>query len=342
MDLTFCAYNMEWMKDLFRRDGTPKRSDDPDPEDRNNGQRSEFLAAVVKAINPDVLCIVEGPDTLADGSKTASQQLERWRDLHNLDPDYEAVHGDPSGGQQELCALFRKTKLKLVYDPERNARRNPFGEPFLVDTLDSLIKEHYKHYRPPLELSVRPPGTGGAELAKIIVAHAKSKGIFDLVDLARFEQLSEKNTRKLFAECYSIRERCDQWMEQNPNQKVIVCGDINDGFGLDYYENRFARSAVEILLGNVWEPDKILRHVLPKPKLNRYGWFPSSSRYKDRVTGDEFNVLIDHILVSHNIQVRSAQVWNPYADDAPAHVKGLKNPLTRGSDHFPISAAITL
>ncbi|HEX2230406.1 MAG TPA: hypothetical protein VHM64_25020, partial [Candidatus Binatia bacterium] len=134
MDLTFCAYNMEWMKDLFRSDGTPKRSDDPDPEDRKYGQRSEFLAAVVKAINPDILCISEGPDTLADGSKTASQQLERWRDLHNLDPDYEAVHGDPSGGQQELCALFRKAKLKLVYDPERNARRNPFSEPFLVDT----------------------------------------------------------------------------------------------------------------------------------------------------------------------------------------------------------------
>lgn len=346
MDLKIATYNMEWMKDLFQRDGTPKRADDPDPAIRKAGERSAALATVVKAIDPDVLCIVEGPDTLKDGSKTASSQLLAWCAVHGLSSDYAAVHGFPSGGQQELCALFKRSKVQLVHDPERNGRRHPFTEPFLVDTLDALIKEQYAHYRPPLELSVRTPatseGTGNHEVARIIVAHAKSKGIFDLVDLARFEQLSERNRRKLFAECYSIRERCDQWLEANPAQKLIVCGDINDGFGADYYENRFARSAVEILLGDVWEPTKILRHVLPRPKLNAYGWSPASSRYEDRLTGDQFNVLIDHLLVSQNVLVQQAQVWNPYADGAAPEVKALRDDLTKAADHFPVAALLTL
>ena len=108
---------------------------------------------------------------------------------------------------------------------------------------------------------------------------------------------------KLFAECFSVRERCDQWLDKDPSLKLIVAGDVNDGFGLDYYEQRFRRSAVEILLGTVWEPDKILRHVLPKPKLNTYGWSPSSSRYKDRLTEDMFNVLIDHVLASKSVKL---------------------------------------
>ncbi len=342
MELKLAVYNVEWMKDLFYSDGTPKRADAADREDRTAGERSAKLATVVKAIDPDILCIVEGPDTLKDQSKTASQQLLAWRDLHGLDPDYGAVHGIPSGGQQEMCAMFRQSKVKLVHDPEKNAKKNPFDKPFLVDTLESLIKEQYAHYRPPLELSVRDPGVGGSERARIIVAHTKSKGIFDLVDMARFEQLSERNRRKLYAECYSIRERCDQWLDDKPDQKIIVCGDINDGFGLDYYENRFSRSAVEILLGEVWQPAKILKHVLPRPKLNRYGWYPSSSRFQDRITGDQFNVLIDHILVSQNIPTQNAVVWNPYASNAPANVKALKQELSTASDHFPVSVEITL
>lgn len=340
MKLKLAIYNMEWMKDLFFRDGTPKLANQGSAEDRKQGKRSALLASVVQAIDADVLCIVEGPDTLADGSKTASAQLEAWRNLHGLDADYAAVHGIPSGGQQELCALFKKSKLNLVHDPERRAPKHPFDTPFLVDTTDTLIKEQYKHYRPPLELSLQESGGGGAELARLIVVHAKSKGIFDSVDLARFEQLSERNRRKLYGECFSVRERCDQWFDEQPGRRIIVTGDINDGFGLDYYEQRFSRSAVETLLGNVWEPDKIMRHVLPRPKLGRYGWNPSSSRYQDRITGDYFNVLIDHILVSQSVTVENARVWNPFPKGAPDDVKAMKLALKDASDHFPVSAQI--
>lgn len=327
------------MKDLFRSDGTPISVDNAEGDDIALAERSALLAEVVRTIDPDVLCITEGPNTLADGSKTARQQLEAWSELHGLHDDYLGADGIPSGGQQELCALYRSSKVDLVHIPEREARRNPFQKPFLVDTLDSLIKEQYKHYRPPFEISMRKPGEE-TELGRIIIAHAKSKGIFDLVDMARFEQLSERNRRKLLAECLSIRERCDQWLDENPDLKLVVCGDINDGFGLDYFEGRFSRSAVDMLLGDVWEPEKVLRHVLPRPKLTKYGWKPWSSDYKDRLTGDKFNVLIDHILVSASLSPVNGMVWNPVGRDSPPEANAIKSQLLGASDHFPVSVEL--
>ena len=88
-------------------------------------------------------------------------------------------------------------------------------------------------------------------MARIIVEYAKSKDIFDNVDFARFEQISERNRKKLYGERLSIRARCDQWLKYHSDMNIIVMGDINDGFGMDYYEQRFRRSAVDTLLGNV-------------------------------------------------------------------------------------------
>ena len=341
MKFKLAVYNMEWMKNLFFKDGTPKGDNALDSEDRKDAERSKQLAKVVNAINPDLLCIVEGPDTLKDGSKTASKQLEAWCQQHGLGSDYCGVHGFASGGQQELCALFRKSKMHCEHAPEQDKKKNPFNADFFVDTTDSLIKERHKHYRPPFEISVKK-NEDGKELMRVIVAHCKSKGVFDSVDLARFEQISERNRRKLYAECLSIRERCDQWLKADPDLKLAVVGDINDGFGFDYYEQRFSRSAVETLLGNVWAPNRILRHVLPRPKLGKYGWNPSSSSFRDVVTENRVNVLIDHILVSQSVKFSKAIVWNPFLKDAPKAVKRLKPALRDASDHFPISVEVKI
>jgi predicted extracellular nuclease len=332
---------MEWMKRLFYTDGTPKTKNDTGSANKKEGLRSEQLATVVKAIDPDILCIVEGPDTLASGEKTASQQLMNWCALHDLN-EYDAVHGITSGGQQELCAIYKRDKVKLIHDPVTDKTKNPFDEAFYVDTIDSLIKEEYTHYRPPFEISVRDVNENALELAKIIVAHTKSKGIFDSVDMARYEQLSERNRRKLYAECYSIRERVDQWMDGYPDRKIIVCGDINDGSGMDFYEHRYSKSAMEILLGNIWHPEKILRHVLSKPKIGKYGWSPSSSKYKDAITKNTFTVLIDHILVSQNLEFDNSLVWNPNDSKAPQFVKDIKKELKAASDHFPVTVELTI
>jgi endonuclease/exonuclease/phosphatase family metal-dependent hydrolase len=339
MKLNIAVYNMEWMVRLFDQDGKLKT-------DSESLARAGDLAEVVKKIDPDILGVVEGPDTTKNANKTASEQIKAWAHHFGLAADYKAVHGFPSRGRQELCALYKSSKVSVSHRPTKAKNKNPFNQPFFVDTNEELIKEYYEHYRPPLELSVKP-AAGGDELARIIVAHAKSKGIFDRVDFARYELLSERNRRKLFAECASIRERCDQWLADKPERHVIVMGDINDGFGKDYYEQRFTRSAVEILLGDVWYPELILKSIIKdKPKIGKYGWTPSTSRFTDTVTDDQLNVLIDHILVSQGIKIQDFTVWNPYLKQATAEkdaeVKALKERLQSASDHFPVSAILEL
>ena len=337
MIIRIAVYNMEWMKDLFKQDGSVKTTG-------SDGKRSTELAQVVKAMDPDILGIVEGPDTTVSGTKSTTKQINAWAKHHGLNPSYKTVHGFVSGGQQELCALYKSDKVTLSHKPTKAISKHPFDEAFLVDTTDTLIKEHYKHYRPPLELSLKP--VGGDEVARIIIAHAKSKGIFDRVDMARFVQVSERNRKKLFAECLSIRERVDQWLIEEPNRHVIVMGDINDGFGMDFYERRFARSAVDFLLGDVWHPERILKHVLPQPKLGKYGWTPSTSRFTDKGTGDTVNVLIDHILVSQRVKVKDYIVWNPYFDHKDdtknAKVDAVGHTLKTASDHFPVSVVLEI
>jgi hypothetical protein len=328
MILRIAVYNMEWMRDLFEPDGTPTTTG-------AEGARSQLLADIVKALQVDFLGVVEGPDTLVSGLKTSSGQLLAWANEFIPGHTFSAVHGFPSSGQQELGALFDHTKLKVLFTPEtRDGER--FNEPFLMDTTNRMIKEQYRHYRPPLELSIL--GLDDQFLFRVIIAHTKSKGIFDKVDYARFEQLSQRDRLRLFGECMHIRERCDQYLAKG--QQVIVMGDINDGFELDFYENKFSKSAVEILLGDVWKPEWILKSVLPKPKLNAYGWTPYSGKYRDRITGDEFNVLIDHILVSKGIKALKGQVWNPFLEKDDPVIQGLKTGLPRAADHYPILAEI--
>lgn len=339
MELKLAVYNMEWMVKLFDKHGNLKT-------DVESLERAEHLAEVVRNIDPDILGIVEGPDTTKDGSKMASEQIKEWADYFGLDADYQSIHGYPSRGRQEICVLFKGSKVHVTHKPTESKKKNPFNEPFLIDTNEELIKEHYEHWRPPLELAVKL-ASGGDEIARIIIAHAKSKGIFDRVDYGRFEQLSKRNRRKLFAECSSIRKRCDQWLTDKPERHVIVMGDINDGFGKDYYEQRFSRSAVEILLGDVWHPEFILKSVIKdKPKIGKYGWTPSTSRFTDTVTNDTLNVLIDHILVSQGVTVLDTTVWNPYMDHKPEEkdqrVKALKSHLKVASDHFPVSVTLQL
>ena len=339
MKLDIAVYNVEWMMRLFDNEGQLKT-------DSESMQRAEQLATVVGTIDADIIGIVEGPDTTVSGTKSAAAQLELWAGHFGLDNSYRGVQGFPSSGRQELCALYKSSIVEVTHKPTRAQNKHPFDQPFEADTNEALVKELYEHYRPPLELSVKSVADG-TEVARMIVAHSKSKGIFDRVDFARYEQLSERNRKKLIAECLSIRERCDQWLDADPERAVIVMGDINDGFGKDYYEQRFSRSAVEILLGDVWYPDKILQSVIPeKPKLGKYGWTPSTSRYTDVMTNHTLNVLIDHILVSRQVQVLDTTVWSPYLDHKPQakedQVNAIKTELKAASDHFPVSVEVEL
>ena len=133
-------------------------------------------------------------------------------------------------------------------------------------------------------------------------------------------------------------------MTDNIKRNVVVMGDINDGAGMDYYERRFSRSAVELLMGDPWEQDLQMKNVLPKPKLGSKGWIPYSSDFRDTLTEFRVNVLIDHMLVSRNVKVSNAKVWNPHlkSNSSDAGIQSVKSELDSASDHYPVMATLEM
>jgi endonuclease/exonuclease/phosphatase family metal-dependent hydrolase len=64
------------------------------------------------------------------------------------------------------------------------------------------------------------------------------------------------------------------------------------------------------------------------------------------VTNDTQNLLIDHILVSRQVQVEDVTIWKPYLDHEPANkdqaVTAIRDALKEASGHYPASARVDL
>lgn len=339
MSIKICSYNIEWFDHFFDKDNQIKPFDSRSKKDKEMKERLECLITAFQHLNADLYGITEAPNTTTTtGHQSAVDKFRSFMDYAGIS-GYDFAFGYPSPGRQEIIAVYKTEKLEVSHDPggSNGSKSNPkFDGEFFFDTDEDRIKEVYKMYRPPLEVEVKVKDT--ADQFNLIVVHAKSKGIFSSSDLLRLDRENQRNRRKLFAECQWVRNRVDEWL--SGGKKVIVMGDLNDGPGMDYYEFQFGKSAVEIIMGDIFDPDKVLRSYMGRPKWGNFGWSPSTTRFYDKITGDPINAIIDHILMSKDVAyvADSYKVLNPYEQ------KGLpddfKNALKKASDHFPVVAEI--
>lgn len=328
MAIRLCSYNIEWFNHLFNANNSLKTS-------QKAVEQLNALSQVLTHVNADLIGITEAPNSTVSGAQSTVTKLETFASHFGLRTSKAKV-GYISGGEQEIAVLYDPTVLTVLHAPggSNTSKSNPrFDGEYYIDTDDDRIKEVYKHYRPPLEVKVTVKAS--EKEFRLIVAHTKSKGIFSSMDMVHLERESRRNRLKIFAECSWIRRRVDEWLDKG--HQVVVMGDINDGPGMDEYEMRYGRSGVEILMGSIFEPDRLLRNHAGKPVWGAMGWKPSTVRFKDRITETYINVLIDHILISSGLKTSgqdSYQIWNPYEND---NAKPLKTDLLNASDHFPIS-----
>jgi hypothetical protein len=328
MTVRLCTYNVEWFDDAF----SPNNNLRPEAKWQ---QKAAAIAEVIRKVDPDLVTILEGPGTTASSGKSTVACLEGFAAQFNLRQS-KTMMGFPSQGRQEIALMFDPLKVTAEHKPggSTTSRTNPpFDDEFRYDSDEDGVYEIYKHYRPPMEMRVNVLADNTEFW--LIAVHAKSKGIFSNNDMLHYEREEERNRRKLFAETGHVRLRVDEWLKKG--RRVVVTGDINDGPGMDAAEFRFGRSAVEIVMGDLFEPDGILRSWAGRPKWGQYGFEPSSARFTDRFTEDPINVLIDHILASSAIAVagKSAHIiWNPYQNDL---AKAFKSDLLKAADHFPVT-----
>jgi hypothetical protein len=327
MTIRVCSYNTEWFDDAFLPDNTLRL-------EAKWQEKAAAISDVIKAIEPDIITMLEAPGTTASTGKSTVACLEGFAARFGLRQNRTMI-GFPSDGRQEIALMFDPTKVTAAHEPggDANSKTNPpFNKEFRYDSDDDGVPEIYEHYRPPMEMKTTP--MGGAEFW-LIAVHAKSKGIFSNNDMIHYEREQQRNQRKLFAETNHVRLRVDKWMAEG--RRVVVTGDINDGPGMDGTEFRFARSAVEIVMGDLFYPDRILRSWSGKPAWGEFGFKPSSARFVDSFTNKPVNVLIDHILAGAAVNVAGPAahiIWNPYESN---EARPLKQQLQKASDHFPVT-----
>ena len=338
--IRICSHNVEWFNNLFDSDNSLKTFNLSVKSEREKDEKRQAIVDVWRTLAPDLIGVVEAPNTTTTtGSQDCAVKLKNFMDSMGW-TNYQALTGYISSGQQELAIVYNADKLAVVHKPggSTTSKSNPkFDGQFFFDTDDDNVEEVYKMYRPPLEVEVTVLATG--EKFRVMVVHAKSKGIFNATDRIHFDATSLGNRRKLFAECTWIRRRIEEW--QKDGHRMLVMGDINDGPGMDYYEATFGRSGVELLIGDIFEPEKILVHHGGRPKWGPYGWEPSSTNFTDIYTGRAVNAQIDHILASPTLPVlaNSYRIWNPYD---LAEAKAISSALKDASDHYPVTLDLDL
>lgn len=337
--MRLATYNIEWFANLFDRDD--QLLTDDGPSGRHGVTRAsqiEAIAKVLTALDADAVMIIEAPNT--GRRQDTVRALDRFAAAFDL-RTRRSVIGFANETHQEIALLFDPDRLRVTHDPrgdetgkKGSAVAPRFDGTFRID-LDIDAKEDLVRFsKPPLELAVE---TAGGTRVQMIGAHLKSKAPHGATDRDSIMRLSIANRRKQLAQAIWIRSRIDAHLAEDT--PVVLMGDLNDGPGLDEYENLFGRSSVEILMGSdLFDPHA--RQALQR----RIGAAPTTARFL--VEGQEryLQALLDYIMISPALMARRPawRIWHPFDDARCWRIPELREALLTASDHFPVTLDIDI
>ncbi len=343
--MRLATYNVEWFNALFDDNGMLLEDDDWSA--RYNVTRAQQITAigiVLTAIDADAVMIIEAPDH--NGTRTTVQALERFAEVMQLRAR-RALVGFTNDTQQEIALLYDPDVLNAVHDPvgEETGKRGAFDAPrfdgvFRIDLDIDATEDLVRFSKPPLEVALRTPGGG---TLRLIGVHLKSKAPHGAVDEDAVMQMAITNRRKQLAQAIWLRQRICGHLETG--ESLIVMGDLNDGPGLDEYENLFGRSSVEIILGDGEPRELQLYDPHARGALGRkIGAAHTSSRFYLSHQKRYMQALLDYIMVSPDLRARSPvwRIWHPFDDPVCWDNEELRQALLTASDHFPVTLDIKL
>ena len=332
--MRLATYNVEWFSNLFTDTNKP----DPSTEwsGRWNITRAAQLTAlksVFLAMDADAVMVIEAPDQ--SPSRDCITALERFADWAGLRTS-RAVMGFQSHTQQEIALLYDPAVLTAHHDPRTSDAAPKFDTKFKRDLDVDDKPETVVWSKPPCELALT---TAGGTALRLIGVHAKSKAPHGARDDADALRLSIANRRKQHAQCLWLRARVDADLAAGDD--VIVLGDLNDGPGLDRFEELFGRSGVEIVLGAdgphpLYDPNALL-------PLRPGAAQASSARFFNRQSKRYFNALIDFVMVSDRLRpLTTWRILHPFDDPKCFGDAALRDALLTASDHFPVVVEIDI
>ena len=330
-------WNIEWMNDWFTpisAGGPGWRTDNPGRGISSVISLAERVASVIRALDADVLTIQEGP--------SRKGEMELFVNDH-LEGSYDVI-GPAGRGTQRLYTLVRKNG---VVDHAKRVWPDPgridFLEPWPVDVTGDLVVEGYEFTREPLEVLLT---IEGREVV-LLNLHTKSKYVHmgqqlwrDPATRSQYIARAVRNRRRIAAELMRVRTHLDQILSANQEARVIVAGDLNDGPGVDFFEQYYLiHNVVAVVSGNPFNPRRMLRHAFIDRELRDRNF---TARFDDFVDDiPDRPLLLDHILLSPTLYwgaLRNARIEHEAFDAAvePSAQGRMREP----SDHRPQSASL--
>jgi endonuclease/exonuclease/phosphatase family metal-dependent hydrolase len=138
-----------------------------------------------------------------------------------------------------------------------------------------------------------------------------------------------------------VRRYLDRRLIDAPDAAMIVLGDLNDGPGLDYFEERYiTHNVTDIIVGSAFAPERVFTHAQHDVAAeDRY-----TAVFEDFVPTPELKrLLLDHILLSpalgraSGLRVIGGSGAVRHAEHDAQVVNDGERRQDRPSDHRPVS-----
>lgn len=342
--LRVASCNLEWMNDWFTSDSDPpafKPTFVRDGQTNETATTAARVAALIRAIDPEILAVQEAP------SRPAEMDLFIRDYLSDAGtPRYRFFLGD-SGAAQKLALLFKPQAVSAA-SLTPHAAIAGLIDPWLADVDGDLYLEEYAFTRTPLVVDL---AVGGHAL-QLLVMHTKSSfvnnGQWMWTDPTRRQEyvaLALTARRRNATEGMRVRDYLDARLRADPETLILVLGDLNDGPGLDYFErNYLAHNVTDILVGSAFAPEWIFGHAQHDvPAVRRY-----TAVFDDFVENvPRRPLLLDHVLFSPGLtganDLRKVQGSGTihHAEYEAQVFNGGARREDRPSDHRPVSVVLT-
>lgn len=339
--MRLATYNVEWFANLFD-DEDQLRADDgwSGCWDVARADQIAALGRVFTAMDADAVMVIEAPDAgRSHDVVTALENFARHFDLRAR----RAMLGFANDTRQEIALLYDPDVLAVQHDPQGLATDTDgaggaprFDGTLRIDLDIASTEDKVVFSKLPLELALQ---TASEFDFRMIGAHLKSKAPHGARDEAHALQISIANRRKQLAQVVWLRRRIDAVVASGA--PLMVMGDLNDGPGLDVFEDLFGRSSVEVILGTQGD------HPLHDPHAaralgQRIGAMPTTSRFWIRPEKRFLQALLDYIMVCPALRDKdpSWRIWHPLDDPVCWADPVLRDALVTASDHFPVTVDI--
>ncbi len=304
--------------------------------------RKDSIIKEIDELNPDILCVLEGPKGEGGIDTFSSEWLKgEYVPVKSPDGDYSTL------GDQWTWFLVRKNIAEFSSLLPNETWDSFAGGKWKYHLWGEFEEKDHSHYRHPQVLVLDWDGVR----VEFIGLHLKSKFInngqkqWEAGGETRngFVKEALTNRIKMATEATNVRAYIDAKFMQVEKPALFVMGDLNDGPGKEYFESNYLFfDLLSNIQGDVFFANRYLYHAL-FDFSERLRW---STEFDDFVTGEKNqHILLDHILFTQGlvdgsvplkIDAHAGKVEHVVHDLINAKLKS----SSKTSDHKPVSVIV--